>query len=74
MNVMFLRKIKESLSTTLEMILADQLHSTKIFSHIAQSLIRESTTDAVTRKNISTNASLFKKDMTTDVFIGISLL
>ena len=57
-NVMFLRKIKKPMSTTLEIIL-DQLHPTKHFSQIAPSLIREPITDAVTRKNICTHTNLF---------------
>ena len=46
-SVMFLRKIKKPILTTLETIL-DQLHSTKQIFKIAQSLIRDPTTDAVT--------------------------
>ena len=57
-SIMFLRKIKKAILTTLEIIL-DQLHSIKQIFQIAQSLIRDPTTDAVTWKNICTHANLF---------------
>ena len=49
------------------------MDSTKQIFLITMSLIKDSATDAVTWKNICTHATLFKKDLTTDGFLEISI-